>query len=400
MRYFKSSELYLIRNVFQAVINGGHKNEIKRILENKHINWEILDKLIIYHEIAPAFYLAISSLFHLIPQKTKTLLEWFYFNTGFKNHIIFEEFIKLYDKFKEKGIEILPIKGVAFLLDLYDSFYVRSIADIDILIRREYYSKGESVLMNLGFQKDLHGLEEAYWKLYQCHISFRDKEKNNDLPIMVDLHWALDFKRKGRYVLANLWKRLRTIRIKNNNNINLLSPEDNLFSLALHLRRFGNPFSFKYVIDTALLFRKYGSDFDWDYFLKEAKKEGLWSCSYFLIFLANSIIEIPELKYSAKKIPLSNYKRKIIEKLILKKLCFLNDLLAQNLRKNYLQSHFLFYDGFFEPIYYILNIPLEQFAKFYNLKPYNQKTRIKYSFRFLYIPTKLLFFNFNNIPFA
>lgn len=52
--------------------------------------------------------------------------------------------------------------------------------------------------------------------------------------------------------------------------------------------------------------------------------------------------------------------------------------------------HFLLYDTLWEPIDYILNIPLEQFAKFYEIKPYDRMTGFLYENRLFYMPVKLI----------
>ncbi len=78
------------------------------------------------------------------------------------------------------------------------------------------------------------------------------------------------------------------------------------------------------------------------------------------------------------KIPF--WKRKAIDSIMLKH-TFSEE---RDLRNIYLKAHFLLYDSLWEPIGYILNIPQEQFAKFYGLGPYTTQTNLLYKIRYLY----------------
>jgi hypothetical protein len=293
---------------------------------------------------------------------------------------MWQEFIRIFEAFEKAGIIILPIKGLALLKDIYIDKPIRPMTDIDLLVKEESLTKAEEIFCDLGYRKELYALKEDYWRNKQCHITFYKRE-DEKLPF-VELHWSIDFKRNNRSILSELWSRTREIK-GDGKIIQLLSPEDTLFSLALHNRRFGRTLCLKNTYDLALVLKNYTSTFDWDYCLSMSKRYNMCSTTFFILYQVKLFlgINIPDFVWG--KLNRSIWKRKIIRRFI-EKNTFLSDLERRG-RDLYLKSHFLLYDNFWEPIRYIFNIPEEQFAKFYGLEPYDKKTNFLYKNRLFYI---------------
>lgn len=343
------------------------------------LNCERLKKLLAYHDLTSFAYLALRDFDALIPRDFKVFLENNYYY-AMKRCIVFQqEFLRIFDAFGEGGVTILPFKGIALLYDVYLDNPVRPMVDIDILIKDEDVDKAKKIFCGLGYEESLYGLEEEYWRNDQIHLSFSGG-KNNNLPL-VELHWLLDFKK--RYpVLPRLWDRIKKVNV-DGRAIELLSPEDTFFSLALHSRRFGKTLCLKGAYDGALILNKYGSNFDWDYILREARKGKMRMCTFFLLSQINLIYTgcIPRAIW--RDLGVSVYKRKLIQHFINKN-TFLVPLGAE-MKELYLKSHFLLYDSFWEAAECIINIPKERFAKYYGLDAYSIKTGFLYQIRLFYI---------------
>ncbi|MCX5714983.1 MAG: nucleotidyltransferase family protein [Candidatus Omnitrophica bacterium] len=277
---------------------------------------------------------------------------------------------------------VVQINGVAFLADLYSDAPTRNMVDMDVLVKEADYQRAAVILQELGYKKQLEGLKEEYWRQRQCHVEFR-LEKCGRMLSCLDLHWALDFKRKDREVIPHLWDRLKTVNI-DGINIETLSAEDAFFSLVLHQRRFGKVLNFKYAFDVASILKRYAKEFDWNYVISEAKHSKLVSAVFFLLFQAKHFLGIDISPPTWEKLTPPYFKMKLIE-------YFVDNNtfnISQEIRGKYLRAHFLLYDNFLEPLEYILRIPKEQFAKFYCLRPYSRKTSILYHSRLAYIPYK------------
>jgi len=290
------------------------------------------------------------------------------------------EYLRVAALFQEAGVDIVPLKGIAFLEDLYSDFPSRQMCDIDILIKEADFLKAEKLLQGAGYTKDLEGLKEGYWRKHQCHIVFTNLRQEK-IPIRIEMHWGLDFKRKNREVLPELWKRICSA-FSPQGPFKVLSPEDNLFSLALHLRRMGNILRLKNVLDAALILKNHS--LDWEYILKEADRGKMRASIFFLLFQAQYFLGsyIPPFVWERLNIPTAQKKK--ISSFITQETFASSG--SKKVKQVYKRGHFLLYDTWWEPFFYVLNIPLEQFAKFFDLPPYALKTRLLYLNRAWFIP--------------
>jgi hypothetical protein len=350
-------------------------------LQNKKINWLIFKDILVYHGLTPFAYHSFKEYISFLPEDlSQTLKATYYYSLAHLGRLQ-RKFLELHLAFTERNVLLLPIKGVALLDDLYPDYPVRSSSDIDILVKEEDLEKAAKILEDLGYQKNLEGLKESYWRKKQYHFVFQKKEPNGFSPI-VELHWGLDYPRFRRHLLPEMFNRLRK-GILQNNQVQLLSVEDTFIALALHQRRFGIALSLRDVCDMATLLNKYASIFDWDYVLREARKAKIFSTIFFALTQVNLFFRITIPEYVWKGLNLPDWKKKIIRQFI-KKNTFLSNQ-SMHTKNLYLKAHFLLYDNFWEPVDYILNIPKEQFAKYYGLQPYTKRTDFFYKNRLLYI---------------
>jgi signal peptidase I len=372
-------EAALIALIVRRMVND--KGKIGELLNSGEISWARFKHLIAYHQLTPFAYLALKEFSSLLPRDLYALLRNSYYCDLVRCERFWQEFLCISAAFKRAQIKILPIKGIALLEDLYARHPARPMIDIDLLAEEKEILTAEKILNDLGYRKSFRECEKKYWREKQIHFAFHKKENETSFP--VELHWALDFKRKNRFALAGFWERIRTIKA-GGMEIRLLSLEDTLFSLALHSRRFGKALCLKNVCDAVLLLDKYAGSFDWDYCLKMSKKYELNSVLFFALCQVQLLSDknIPEHVW--KRLRVSKFKRAVIRWFIKK------NTFSQHMDKRgkslYLTSHFLLYDTFWEPAAYIFNIPKEQFARYYGLSLPDTKTELLYRFRFLYIP--------------
>lgn len=357
-----------------------HHIEIESILAENNIDWDLFKQIISYHQLIPLVYLSLKNFSASLPPHFSQFLRNNSYYTLQRSHYFWKEFMRIANAFEESAVALVPIKGVAFFADIYQDTFSRPMVDIDLLVRETDFLKAEAILHDLGYEKELHGLKEEYWRENQYHIVF--SKNNAGFMLYVELHWALDYKRKGRHLLPEIWQRLREVQLYGK-KIRSLSAEDTLLSLALHSRRFGESLCLKNVYDAILLIRKYKTNFDWDYCLSMSEKYGLRVTLFFLLeqmrFLSDQ--DIPEYVFTRLNIP--GFKKKIIRMFMERNTFSIEKIAGQ--KDTYLKLHFLLYDNFLEPLAYIVDIPHEQFAKFYELKAYSNKAEFFYRWRLLYI---------------
>ncbi len=372
--------------------HNSHLEEISDLLAQEKIDWKKFQDIIRYHELAPFAYLCLKRYLHLLPDDITEILNNSYYSSLVRQSYLWREFLKIAHAFKDKDIDFRPLKGIAFLVDnIYgEKAFLRPMVDIDILIKKEQLGLVEKVLQSLGYEKHCLGMKEDYWKDKNYHLAFQRKGING-ISSLSEIHWDLDYKR-DRPMLPSLWERVKKFQV-DGVQLSLLSPEDTLFSLALHQRRFGRMLCLKNVCDVVMLLNRYKDEFDWDYVVREARTGRMRTTLYFILTQAGLLLDIrmPDSVLASLAIP--KYKRRLIQRYILRNV-FLGNILsdshASDIYDSYLKSHFLIYDNFWEPIKSILTIPPEQFAKFYRLKPYTRKARFFYKIRYLYILKKAL----------
>jgi hypothetical protein len=380
-------ETALLLAIAREVVFRRKQEAIPALLKNDRIQWPQVKDSLAYHGLASFAYLSLKEYFSFLPEGLVAALETSFCRILKDTAYLEKRFLALADAFEKKGIALVPIKGMALMEDLYAQCPVRPSVDIDILVQEKDVDRGGAILEEIGFKKDLEGLKESYWRQEQYHFIFTQEKKDGHPFLIAELHWGLDYPRGKGPVLAQIFNRLRDFSVSGR-RIKLLSPEDTFFSLALHQRRFGQALALKDVCDMARLLNKYQADFDWEYVLKESKNSRLCSTVYFALYQVKSFFgaDIPEKAWAGLEVPF--WKKNLIRNFI-EHNTFLDN--QPNKAKNlYLKAHFLLYDSFWEPIEYILNIPKEQFAKFYGLKQYDKKTDFFYKFRIVFISLRVI----------
>jgi hypothetical protein len=145
-------------------LNTGHELEIKRIPADNSVDWDLFRQLIIFHQLIPLVYLKLNDFLEILPVELVKLIKNTSYSTLKCSHCYWREFVRIAHAFEQSAVTFVPIKGVAFLVDIYQDTFLRSMVDMDLLVQENEFSKAEGILLDLGYKKDLHGLREEYWK--------------------------------------------------------------------------------------------------------------------------------------------------------------------------------------------------------------------------------------------
>ncbi|HPT39430.1 MAG TPA: nucleotidyltransferase family protein [Candidatus Omnitrophota bacterium] len=379
-KYLTSRQARLVLLIAQWIVNEREDAaKIKKMLSGQELDWDKFNKLLAYHDLSSFAHSFFKDYLHLIPGRQIEELRNYHLFMLSRLIELEKEFFKIADIFADQGVDLLPLKGTAFLIDrLYGNLSgLRPMADIDILVKKEQLPRAEKLAEASGYHKELCGLNEDYWRKRNYHLIFT-KKKNQKIFSILEIHWLLDYPRENP-LLPDLWK--RAIRIPGlKNEVNELSAEDTLFCLALHLRRFGNTLALKTACDFARILIKY-KDLDWDYILKQARSGRICASFYFRLIQMKYFFNLRVPDSILKGLSRPNYQQGLIRRFILKD-TFRDP--GRKISSIFLRHHFLAYDTFREPVSIIINIPQEQFAKFFELTPYGFKTLLLYRLRFLF----------------
>jgi len=381
-------EIRLVLEIANEIVYGVSSQEIGKCISIHKPDWYKVRRILEYYEIAPSAYPVLKHYSSLLPSQAAQWLNNKYSDCRHYLLCYWDEFLKIVDALQKENIDILPIKGLALLFDVYKPDQAREMRDLDIICKKQDVNRAESILYNLGYQKELMGYSDSYWRNKSCHLIFSKQSIDPGLIFTVELHWSLGVTGYDRDVPRNLWDNIRDLNI-NGRVLKVLSAEDTFLGLCIHYRRFGRRFSLKNLCDIALLLEKYNYNFNWDYVISEIQKGQLNSLVFFILKQIELTMGTAKINGIINKLVLSKTRKLIINRFIKRNVfLFPKDLIGtfDFFKLLCLKSQILLYDTFKEPLKYAIDMPIEVFAQIDNLSPYSKKTKIIYKFRmFVYL---------------
>jgi len=258
--------------------------------EIKDIDWNHLFQTAQANRLDGIIYDSLdrNGIFESLPEKIRTQFEESYRRTVINTRIYLETAAGIYRSFSNRGIDLIVLRGLALGLTLYSRPYFRPFADLDLLIRKKDIPVAENILVELGFVPLPGILPARYFEKHHLHVSFKDLKRNT----VVELHWALDHP----YTLYTVdYASLFTEREQASFEgliIPVLSPEDRLITLCLHLVKHC-PFLpllineddlpsllirggwLIWLLDIHLLLTERGETFEWDTVREKTAEWGL-----------------------------------------------------------------------------------------------------------------------------
>ena len=172
-----------------------------------------------------------------------------YYSNAARNIIIYEKLKDVLRAFKEKGIEVILLKGAALAETVYPSIALRPMVDVDLLVQEEDLAKVDEKLRQLGYKLETGG-ERHYIKAGKW-------------PMNLDIHWDAWYCKS-----EDLWRNVKEIKI-NEARALVLAPEESLIYLATHLAIHHGMSGGIWLADIAQLTRYYREAFDWNGFTEK-----------------------------------------------------------------------------------------------------------------------------------
>jgi len=228
-------------------------------------------------------------------QKTR---EIYWINTGLwlkREHQLKE----ILDKLEQENIEFVPLKGAALLKTIYPKVGLRTMTDIDILVRPIDFLKAARIFAEDNLQpgwsvesEDLFGFASLPPEFWPGELSFSNQQHLRiDLhQEMVTYHW---FRLAFPVDIDSVWE--RCVRISDSDEHywkTMLSPNDMLMNMCLHLALHGLQV-IKNFYDVDLFLRNLPTDWDWKRFISIIKCTQLCSASYHTFTFCQEFFRTP-----------------------------------------------------------------------------------------------------------
>jgi len=263
------------------------KSDELRTLLQRPVRWKSLFALADKHGTLPFLYTSLSGLEDAVPAEEMRQLKQGYQTNLHKALLLSREQIRIVGSLTERGIEVMPYKGLALAEVLYGDIALRQSGDIDLLIRPQDLPRVRDAVRELGYRPQLNfseAEERAYLKSgYECAF---DGEAG---PNLLELQWAIqprfyavDFDMDG------LFKRAVTIPVAGH-PMKTPSPSDLLLVLSVHAAKhvWGR---LVWLCDIAQLMRR--PELDWEWIGAQARRLGVERIVRVTMLLANRLLGV------------------------------------------------------------------------------------------------------------
>jgi hypothetical protein len=241
----------------------------------------------VQHRIEPLLFRSLEEMDDsVVPPEPMESLRIKYFATARRNLLSSYRLAEILEVFLDAQIKVIVLKGMALCETVYRDTVPRPFGDIDLLIPGKDRHKAGVVLSQLGY-----GLSP------RCHESFAERfgvaltyVKGSELPI--DLHWHLIELPYSKYVDADsLWRSAVSLNIQGVDTL-ILSPEDLLIYLCLHVSK-EQYCRLLWLVDISEVIHHYSELLNWKLILEKAEQYRIRLLVHHVLELVNRLFGPP-----------------------------------------------------------------------------------------------------------
>jgi hypothetical protein len=193
------------------------------------------------------------------------------------------------------GIPIIVLKGAALGPGLYGDPALRTMGDVDLLVRRDRQEAAERVLLALGYVPDVSWRSAAWYRAHHHHLA---PLRSPDGSLAIELHHTIVERGDVQVPVDELWARARLQRI-GATRFRVLAAEDLLLHLCLHLA-YNNRIAggqLRDLRDVAQLIRHESTALDWAAVVSRATAWRVTGYVHWALWLAQDMVdaEVPPM---------------------------------------------------------------------------------------------------------
>ena len=236
-------------------------------LSSKNLDWDSLAIKAAKHGVQPLIYYSLknNALDNLIPNNIFEIFKKDYYTNAVRNSLILEDLYQLYSIVKEP---VIPLKGVDLIQNLYPSIALRSMCDIDILVKKKNAEKIWKMLLKKGYRESnlftiyKSGIHKKFSNL--CYSSHHLSGLFSKYSL-IEVHWNM-FREYEHYKFTEkAWN--ESISLDSSNHISRLSNEFMLIHLCSHFYQHlsDGPVFLRMLCDINEFIIKHYNTIHWDY---------------------------------------------------------------------------------------------------------------------------------------
>ncbi|TGO02861.1 hypothetical protein PN36_17935 [Candidatus Thiomargarita nelsonii] len=269
--------------------------------ELRTADWESLVQFAVKQSVAPLLYHRLKTVYPKanIPASLKQNLQKFYLASVMRNTHLYSELSEVLKALRNEDIPVILLKGAHLAQTIYGNTVLRSMCDVDILIKKTDLLKAEEKLLEMGYSSSREDdIDVACAK----HHHLPPLVKQGSAPI--EIHWTINHPIHPFTIdTEGLWKRARPTTIAGV-EVLVLSPEDLLLHLSLH-SAYNNFFKqgLRSLCDIFETIRHYQNEIDWTQLEHRASQWNAKNPVYLILRLARELLpaNVPDELLNALK---------------------------------------------------------------------------------------------------
>lgn len=243
-------------------------------------DWNMACRLLIDRAAAPLFLNLLSSLENasFVPSPVLNRLQQASLKTRARNAVLVAHFKQIVESFTREKIPVIALKGVFLSEWLYGDLGLRQFSDLDLLVPSDLCSKAIEVLGTMGYESD--SLRPSQFISEHSFPSHEPPMYKNG--VSVEIHRSIHAANESYCVDSNdLWRRAVPVTL-HGSNVLMLSPEDQLLHICLHLNKHFRTgrFQFTCLYDLANLINHKRDLINWPTFIEYCRQYGTEQCTY------------------------------------------------------------------------------------------------------------------------
>jgi hypothetical protein len=268
------------------------------------LDWQHVVELARQHSIAPFIYDQIHrhGVSDLFPAAVIDGLRQLSHRNALRNALLFQELHKILTALQGTACEVIVLKGAALAETVYMSRALRSMGDIDLLVRQQDVVSVEHQLLAMQFVHDEGSHSREWYKAHFYHLVFR-KPHNPLTDLHLEVHWHIE-RPSGcvKVEIDRVWERAVPVTVAGV-DVRVLSPEDLLLHLCLHTCMDRFSFGLRPFCDVSAILCRADGAMDWDYVQQCAHEWRLAPFVFLTLWLAKTFVgaAVPDLVLWALK---------------------------------------------------------------------------------------------------
>lgn len=217
-----------------------------------------------------------------VPERVVDRLRSAYLGCATRNTLIYHRLTEVFDALRDAGIPVIPLKGAHLAELVYGNVALRSLGDVDLLVRKSDLAGAAEALEGVGYRPS-----QPFWIEATCATSHQLPPFIKTGGPVIEVHWTIE--RPGgpfRIDLDGLWQRAQPADI-NGSSVLVLSPEDLMLHLCLHAC-FHHRLSTgaRALCDVASVIRRDQGGLHWEQVAARAREWGATKPVYLTLWLA------------------------------------------------------------------------------------------------------------------